>query len=322
MYANPQAAQGGGVMFADEAQRAHMQYHGQRSFPLMAGEAHMGAQPDVQYYDEANQAQHPLNPVPGLARTVVKLPHSRFTGGPEFIDGVAKANTTFAWTEICGTQPECSMAPAPQVPMKTLYNSYIYVPEQRSHVERQYLERFVPGPDGEWIDVVKARRMSSWLEEQSRKAAQVAEQQRQVQTGETVEQTDYFDQYSGEPLVSCNNQLMSKAQVYERYNVHKSDWANAVEAMPAFDFDNLRVPWIFGKVDRNKKVSQNVYDWFDRRNPRITSDRSYKLMELPSYYVDEENYNKWRAHGHEGIVGFTEDAAIRARYLDDYPYKM
>jgi hypothetical protein len=312
------------VVFADKEAKDALKFHGQRSFPLMAEEAHMGWEPNAKYFDEASTDAHPLEPTPGLARTIVKLPHPRFQGGPEFIDGVPKRNTTFAWTELTATNaPECSMAPVPQVPMKSWYNSYVYVPEQRSHVERQYLERFVPGPDGEWIDVVKARRMTSFLQDQRLKAAQVEEERRLVETGEVVELTDYVDQYSGEQLISVNNKLMSKAEAYARYNIHKSDWAQHVDAVPAFEFDNLRVPWIFGKVDRNKKVSQHAYEWFDRRNPRIVSDRSYKLMELPSYYVDEDLYNKWRAHGNDGIMGVAEDVYTRAKYpYDDYPYQM
>merc|ERR1719424_981242 len=319
--------QGGGqqgpVQFANEAQQAAMKFQAAKSFPMMAEESHMGHQPNVQYFDGPDCGPHPLDPTPGLSRTIVKLPHPRYEGGPQFIDGVAKANTTFAWTELCGTrEPECSLAPSPQVPMKSWYNSYLYVPEQRSHVERQYLERFVPGPDGEWIDVVKARRMSGFLAEQSLKAAQANEEQRLVRNGDAIEMTDYVDQYSGEHLVACNNRLMSKAEVYQRYNIHKSDWAQQVDALPQFDYDNLRIPWIFGKVDRNKKVSQGAYDWFDRRNPRVVSDRSYKLMELPSYYVDEDMYNKWRPHGNPGVVGLGQDVATRARYLDDYPYQL
>jgi len=324
-YSNLHAAQPGlPVMFADHEARERLKYHGQRSFPLMAEEAHMGFEPDVRYYDNPEAGDmHPLDPTAGVTRTIVKLPHPRFQGGPEFIDGVPKRNTTFAWTELTATrEPECSLAPCPQVPMKSWYNSYVYVPEQRSHVERQYLERFVPGPDGEWIDVVKARRMSSFLQDQRLKAAHAEEERRLVRTGEVVEQTDYVDQYSGEHLIACNNRLMSKAEVYQRYNIHRSDWAQAVDAVPAFDFDNLRVPWMFGKVDRNKRVSQHAYDWFDRRNPRVTSDRSYKMMELPSSYVDEDLYNKWRAQGHDGVVGLVEDVATRARYLDDYPYQL
>lgn len=317
----PQA--GNPILYGSEDDRSLLKFHGQRSFPLTTEEAHMGWQPDVMYFDEATKDPHPLDPSAGLSRTIVKLPHPRFQGSPEFIDGIPKRNATFAWTEICGTrEPECSMAPVPQVPMKQWYNSYVYVPEQRSHVERQYLERYVPGPDGEWIDVVKARRMSGFLREQTMKAQEAEEQQRLVQSGDAVEITDYVDQYTGEQLVSCNNQLMSKAEVYDRYNIHKSDWGKQVDAVPAFDYDNLRVPWIFGKIDRNKKISQHVYDWYDRRNPRVVSDRSYKLMELPSYYVDEDLYNKWRAYGNEGVVGFSQDVATRMRYLDDYPYKM
>jgi len=283
----------------------------------------MGYAPDMRFFNQGAQEAHALEPTPGLTRTIVKLPHPRFHGGPEFVDGIAKNSTTFAWTELCATNaPECSMAPVPQVPQKQWYNSYVYIPEQRSHVERHFLERYVKGPDGEWLDVVKARRMSTFLHDQRAKAEAVADEQRHIREGDGIEQTDYFDQYSGEKLVACNNQLMSKAEVYQRYNIHKSDWAQLTDDTPMFDFDNLRVPWLFGKVDRNKRVSQHAYEWFDRRNPRVVSDRSYKMMELPSYYVDEDLYNRWRPMGGEGLTGFAEDVAVRARYLDDYPYAM
>jgi hypothetical protein len=300
-----------------------LNYHGTQSHPLRAEEAHLGWEPNATYYDQNSAEKHPLDPTAGYVRTIVKLPHPRFAGGPEFVDGVPKKNATFAWTEICGTrEPECSMAPVPQVPMKSWYNTYVYIPEQRSHVERQYLERYVPGPDGEWIDVIKARRMASYMDEQRMKAAQVAEEQKAVASGEVVELTDYMDQYTGEHLVACEGKLMSKNEVYQRYNITKSDWGRQVDAVPAFDYDNLRVPWLFGKVDRNKMVSQHAYDWFDRRNPRVVSDRSYKLMELPSYYVDEDLYQKWRAYGGNGLGGLAQDVAVRSNYIDDYPYKM
>jgi hypothetical protein len=269
------------------------------------------------------EGTHPLAQRGGLKQVVVKLPHARYEGGPEFIDGVPKKNCTFAWSELCGTRaPDCAMAPVPQVQSKSWYNTYIYIPEQRSHVERQYLERFVPGPDGEWLDVVKARRMTNFFEEQRQEHAAMEEEQMKVKSGEVVQQTDYMDSYSGEHLVACNNQLMSKQEVYERYNITKSDWGKAVDQIPAFEYDNLRCPWPFGRVDRNKKVSQHAYDWFDRRNSRIVSDRSYKLLELPSYYVDEDLYSKWRATGHNGVLGAAEDIYIRSQHLDDYPYKM
>lgn len=317
------------VMYADEASREAIRYHGRRSYPLTPEEHHLGYEGDYRYYDGAPAGEgeakepHPLDPNEGLSRIIVRLPHPRFVGAPEFVDGLPKRSTTFAWTELCATrEPECAMAPVPQVPEKTWYNTYVYVPEQRSHVERQYLERFVPGPDGEWIDVVKARRLTSFLEEQKRKADMVEEEKRLVESGDVVEMTDFVDAYNGEQLVSCNNRLMTKSEVYERYNIHKSDWGAYVDAVPKFEYDNLRIPWVFGKVDRNKKVSQHVYDWYDRRNPNVVSDRSYKLMELPSYYVDEDLYNKWRATGRNGLMGVADDMATRAKYIDDYPYRM
>jgi hypothetical protein len=309
------------ILLADEDTKDYLRMHGRRSYPLPPEEAHMGFQPDGTFH-EVGQG-HPLDPTPGLSQVILKLPHARYTGGPEFVDGVPKRNSTFAWTELCGTrEPECSMAPVPQVRQKTWYNSYVYVPEQRSHVERQYLERYVPGPDGDWLDVTKARRMTTFLEEQRRKAEEIQHQQQLVKSGEVVEMTDYHDAYSGESLVGCNNQLMTKEEVYGRYDIQKSDWGKMVDNLPAFEFDNLRTPWPFGRVDRNKKVSQQVYDWYDRRNPHIVSDRSYRLLELPSYYVDEDLYNKWRATGHNGVLGLAEDVYTRGQYLDDYPYQM
>jgi hypothetical protein len=310
------------IVQADAAGRNAIRQAGQESYPLHPEEVHMGFESDGRFFEQADPG-HPLAVKPGFNRTIVKLPHPRYEGAPEFIDGVPKRNSTFAWTELCGTNsPECSMAPVPQVREKTWYNSRVYIPEQRSHVERQYLERFVPGPNGEWLDVVKARRMTTFLEEQRKKYEEEEEERRLVKSGDVVELTDYTDTYTGEELVACNNQLLTKQQVYERYNIHRSDWGKRVDKIPAFDFDNLRSPWPFGKVDRNKRVSQHAYDWFDRRNPRIVSDRSYRIMELPSYYVDEDLYGKWRAQPPKGVLGTAEDALTRAQHFDDYPYQM
>jgi hypothetical protein len=282
----------------------------------------MGFEPDSRYFDKGDEG-HPLAVKPGFKRVIVKMPHPRFEGGPEFFDNVPKRNSTFAWTELCGTnQPECSMAPVPQVGAKSWYNTTLYVPEQRSHVERQYLERFVPGPNGEWLDVVKARRMTTFLEEQRQQFEEQELERQLVKSGDVVQMTDFTDAYSGEELVACNNQLLTKQQVYDRYNLMRSDWGKKVDGIPRFDFDNLRQPWPFGRVDRNKRISQHAYDWFDRRNPRIVSDRSYKLMELPSYYVDEDLYGKWRATQSNGVLGSAEDVAIRAQHFDDFPYQM
>ncbi|CAE7290038.1 unnamed protein product [Symbiodinium necroappetens] len=89
----------------------------------------------------------------------------RIPGGTEFYGAVPKHSATFAWSELCATpSPEDSLAPVPQIPMKTWYNSYVYVPEEGQQ-DRQYLQRFTRGPNGEWIDVVKARRLVDAMEE-------------------------------------------------------------------------------------------------------------------------------------------------------------
>lgn len=322
-------------------------YHGRESYPVLPEEAHMGVEPQVTYYDEGAM-DHPLDPHHERDRIIVKLPHPRYHGAPEFVDGIPKRTSTFAWTELCGTrEPECAMTPVPQVQEKSWYNSYVYIPEQRSHVERQYLERYVQGPDGEWIDVVKARRMCSFFDEQKLKADEEREEQKLVKSGEVIKRTDYLDAYSGEHLIACENmvrapeispetrglpkrhtgealidtvpgaRLMTKAEVYDRYGIHKSEWGKYVDTDPIFEFDNLRVPWPYGQVDRNKKVSQHLYDWFDRRNPHVVSDKSYNMMELPSYYVDEDLYGLWRPKG--GVPKDQEqELAYRSQYLEGY----
>lgn len=227
----------------------------------------------------------------------MRLPKPRYPGSPEFYGGVPKRSSTFAWSEICATRDQegASLAPVPQTQMKSWYNSYIYQPEERSHDERQFLDRFVQGPNGEWIDVIKARRMSSFMDEKRQQAMVRQMERAMVMSGSVVQQTGYTDPYSGEHLVACRGKLLPKQQLLEQYSDHYS--AGALQEMVgevqgAFDFDNLRVPWPFGRPYRNKQVSQHVYDWFDRNNPYIPTDRSCELMELPSMFVDVHHYNR------------------------------
>jgi len=253
---------------------------------------------------------------------IVKLPRPRFHGGREFLDNVPKRDATFAWSEICATPgPECSLAPVPQVPAKQWYNTYVYVPEQRSHVQRHFLERYVQGPDGEWLDVVKARRMAGYLEEHRRKAAEDEMERELVANGSSVQNTGYVDAYSGEPLRACKGQLIPQSALNDQYKLHRSEWKDFLTDQAAgWDFDNLRVAWPFGRPDRNKKISAHAYEWFDRQNPFIPTDRSYEMLELPSMYVDKENYMKWRPVGGDSPTEFMQDVSIRAQYSDDYPY--
>jgi len=229
-------------------------------------------------------------------RLIVKAPKPRYPGpNREFFGGVPKKSSTFAPTEICATPaPDCSMAPVPEA-TKSWFNSYVYVPEERSHTERQFLERYVQGPDGEWVDVVKSRRMAEYMSEKREQAVTKRMERAMVMSGAVVQETRYTDPYSGEHLVACRGELLPKQQLLERYDQNFSTSTMqemAAESPGLFDFDNLRLDWPFGRPYRNKVVSQQVYDWFDRQNPYIPTDSSFQILELPSMYVDREQYDR------------------------------
>lgn len=231
-------------------------------------------------------------------KTKVSMPRPKVVGSTEFYGSVPKKNSTFAWSELCATPtPECSLAPVPQVHMKTWYNTYIYKPEEKSHVENQFLERYVQGPNGEWLDIVKARRMSGYIEDRREKAMKQQMERAMVMSGSVVHHTDFTDAYSGEQLVACRGELLPKEMLLDEYGIHRNAKETAQmlaeEARASFDFDNLRVPWPFGAPHRNKKISQHAYDWFDRQNPYIRSDQEFQMVELPSMYVDAEHYHRF-----------------------------
>jgi hypothetical protein len=177
--------------------------------------------------------------------------------------------------------------------MKQWYNTYMYVPERTSHRERQFLERYVQGPDGEWLDIVKARRMSNFYEEQRLQHMKEKMERAMITTGTAVQQTQYTDAYSGEHLVACGGELLPKQVLYDQYDIHSRS-AEMKETLQRtkedMDFDNLRVAWPFGAPHRNKKISPYTYEWFDRRNGAIPSDKSFEIVEMPSSYVDRETY--------------------------------
>lgn len=270
------------------------------------------------------QGRHPLDPTPNVKRMVVKLPKPRHHGGPQFWDNIRDRDAVPGWTEICSTPyPEASLAPVPQVAEKSWYNSWLYVNEKRSHLERHYLERFVQGADGEWIDSVRAHRMSQFIEDHRREAEIERQQRYEVEHSKGVKLTGYVDSYSGEHLVNYRGELVTMDALREMYKVHRSAHQDMVEsATEGWSFDNLRIPWLFGKAERNKMISQNAYEWLDRRNEYLKTDRDFEWLELPSMYVDKEMYGKWRVTGGTGPTDVMGDASLRATHLDDYPYKL
>lgn len=239
----------------------------------------------------------------------VPPPRPRTPGGPEFYGCVPKHSATFAWSELCATpSPEASLAPVPQIPQKSWYNSFVYVPEQASHEDRQFLQRFVKGKNGEWIDVVKARRLVDSLEAQRQKQMREAMEREMILSGNATQSTHYIDAYTGEKLLNFRGKLEPEQTLYEEYHIHRGNVLTGQDE--AFDFDNLRLRWPFAQADRNKPVSQHTYDWFDRRNMYIPTDRSCELVEMRSMYLDKEELFRWW-HDDQPSVSETRQARSR-----------
>lgn len=276
-----------------------------------------------------------------LAPIRIPLRKPRHPGGKHFYGDIPADSATFAHAELCCTSdPDgAALAPTPEIPVKKWYNTYLYVPEERRAIKDggQFLERFVQGPDGEWLDVPKARRMAQHIEDARRRDMAAIAERKAIQSGVAFApgglganatgmpqngMTCYTDPYSGEQLMCYKGELMPKAEIYDRNNIHESEYQRLFDTPGGLDMDNFRVPWPFGTPHRNKKVSMHAYDWFDRQNPFIPSDKSYEMMELPSVYVDKENYNQWRALGGATPGALVADIAIRAQHIDDYPYRI
>jgi len=249
-------------------------------------------------------------------RVIIKAPQSRFVGSPEFYGNVRKQDATFAWSEVGITpDPECDLAPDPRT-QKMWYNTYCYRPEQSSHKEKHFLERYVQGPNGEWLDVIKARRMTKYFDEKREHDMKMRLEQQLLLSGAPMKNTGYTDAYSGEALIECRGELASRETVLMEYGVHRSATEVAKlalrDARAQADWDNLRVPWPFGAAYRNKKVSQHTYDWFDRNhNPYVPTDKSVEIVELPSMYIDSVQHSRELAG--DGIYHYPADEAVFAQ---------
>jgi len=245
----------------------------------------------------------------------VAPPRPRVPGGTEFYGAVPKHSATFAWSELCATpSPEDALAPVPQIPMKTWYNSYGYIPEE-SQEDRHFLGRFTGGPNDEWIDRVKAQRLVKAMDDQRQRQMREDMEREMVMAGmrsmraegalqagggsdmggsdmgHGVHRTHYTDAYSGEKLIACKGRLQTREEVLAEYHIRGQVLGGDDE--PFFDFDNLRFSWPFARPERNKPVSQHTFDWFDRRNMYIARDSSCEIVDMPSIYVERQELDRW-----------------------------
>lgn len=263
-------------------------------------------------------AQNPMTPEPGVLRTIVKLPRGKYPGSHDFWDNIPAHTASFGWTEANVTPgPTGSLQPVPHVQEKQWYNTYLYVPERRPLLERHYLERYVPGPNGEWVDTVKAERMVGFIDEKLHEHHKEEQMREAVRTGYGVEKTHFVDAYDGQKLVKFCGGLWGESDLDSQYKVNRTAWKDFTGGISkGFDYGNLRVPWPFGRTNRNKRVMTHTYEWFDRVNPHIETDRDYEILELESAYVDKQMYSKWRARGGDGPVDYMSDLTAYATSID------
>jgi len=287
---------------------------GQPHNPQNAAQSHYEAEEEYMKWMEGEaQAElgdhNPLAPEPGVLRTIVRLPKGKYPGSRDFWDNIPAHTASFGWTEANVTPgPTGSLQPVPQVKEKQWYNTYVYVPERRPLLERHYLERYVPGPNGEWVDTVKAERMVEFIDEKIHEHNKKEEMEQAIKKGFGVQSTHFVDAYDGQKLVKFSGGLWGEKDLDSQYKIDRTDWKDFKQRfIGGFDYGNLRVPWPFGKTNRNKRVMTHTYEWFDRQNPHIETDRDYEVWELESAYVDKAMYSKWRARGGDGPMDYMSD---------------
>merc|ERR1719326_2122808 len=317
----------------EHAVRNQAQFMAAGKQPLRVLEEHTTTDPQV------------LEPVPGVIRTKILLPKAKHSGGPEFYDNVRRDHATFAPTEVNATLgPVGSLSPDLGVNQKTWYNTWVYTPQelngggapvqfQQRHYAAQPPPRRNPytgrmeqaglGPYDvkgfpTYIDTWKAQRRLAYIDEKLRKEEEKRLEEYYLELGYGVEETHYTDAYTGRRLISVGGQLADKDHFEHRAGqMHRSDWKDFKEhVLQGTDYANLRIPPPFEQPNRNKRISQHTYEWFDRQNPYIQSDAEYEIAEFESSYVDPVMWSKWRNRGGDGAEDFIQDVYDQALEVD------
>lgn len=217
----------------------------------------------------------------------IKLPKQISKGGQEFLD-------YYKGSERCvSRRPEYGLEATAEIPEKTWLNHYVYTPEKRSHADRQFLQRYKEGPDGVWLDTVKAQRLSGFINTHRKKGEADDTLRDLIAQGAAVPEGTYNDAYNGAPMALIRGEMVETEKLKEIYRGHRSEWKDKLRDLAeSADFDNLRIEWPFGRPDRNKRLSMDVYNGFDRNCDAVKADRDYPIYEMPSMYVEQTHFNR------------------------------
>ncbi|CAD7976456.1 unnamed protein product [Amoebophrya sp. A25] len=182
------------------------------------------------------------------------------------------------------TRPGANQALGPsarQVGSKLYQNEWVFrAPEEPgSHFADDY-EKAVDEKLGV-IYIQKAKQKSRMkFADQRLEAARREILRKDALANETfdVNRPQWYDSYSGQPLVQRHGKMIIAEEHDTGYDVDP--------LAGVFDFDNFRIAWPFSKPERNKMITQGIYDWYDRGNPYIQKDEDVRIRELATSYID------------------------------------
>jgi len=254
---------------------------------------------------------------PGVSRTTIKLPRSKYTDESYFKDGVNRS-TMFAPCEANVTLGCSGGLAAEEGVEKSWYNYYVYQESDSkrhfsTHMKETQAENEVTPT---YIDPERARQRVEFLQKREQRAR--AEEQRQDALNNVSFAVQPFvtDSYTGEQMVAVQGHL-APMHCAKDLRLNVSDWDEMVENMTAgWSFDNMRVPWPFDPADRDKRIDMRAYNWFDRTNPYIKDDDAYQFMETASNFVDPVEHGKWRLRGGDNLWDQVLDVVDSIIYVD------
>lgn len=271
-----------------------------------------GIYPSSGVYDPQSivEPDIPVNPFPpnnltkpGVIRSHYKVPYPKY--GPRqstlrhcITNGVAR---DAAWAPMePNVAPGVTAPLAPSQETKQWYNTWLYVPEKPKGgvIQNQFMDRYVMGPGGTWIDTWRAQDRSRFLESKVQEETKRWEYDESIRNCEAVDwEPHLYDAYSGANLVSVHGQMVPADDIRRTYKVKRSEWSDAYDMVfkeNPYDMFRFMTPAFMDKRHPNKRIDQYAYDYFDRRNPNIKRDEDYEFIETAGSFVDAERHSAWR----------------------------
>jgi len=191
--------------------------------------------------------------------------------------------------------------PSSDAQEKVYYNTYCYTNYQRPNpAPGDFHERYMGTYDDMrrqksshervYVDTWAQMRHAKFIQDKIDKEIREEQEREFIESGEGLRDTPYVDKYSGAHLIAVGNKLAEIGEVQSKFKIRNNDWQDSAPdpSKEVFSFDSLRCLWPFDAPQRNKLIHHHVYDWFDRRNPYISRDEDYEIVEMNGAYADPQ----------------------------------